>query len=159
MSSLVASVNDNDFLTDLTGNRCFLPFEVLSIDIERAEVVSMNNVYVEAKALLRSGFRYWFDDNETVELYRENEDFRVQTAETGPLLRCFEKPTEDESHSLVTTMKIPTYLGIYAHQPLITKRMGEALKKIGYIKMSKRGNGGNPIHVYRIRKTLPRSLL
>ena len=159
LTSFVASVNGNDFLTDPTGSRRFLPFEVLSIDIERAKAISMDNVYAEAKALLKSGFRYWFDDDEIAELYRESEDFQVQTAEMELLLRCFEKPTEDESYSLMTTTEILTYLGVYTHQPLVAKRMGEALKKAGYIKVSKRRNGGSPIYVYKIRKILPCPLL
>ncbi len=159
LASFVASVNGNDFLTDPTGSRRFLPFEVLSIDIERAKAISMDNVYAEAKALLKSGFRYWFDDDEIAELYRESEDFQVQTAEMELLLRCFEKPTEDESYSLMTTTEILTYLGIYTHQPLVAKRMGEALKKARYIKVSKRRNGGSPIYVYKIRKILPCPLL
>lgn len=159
LANFVASVNGNDFLTDPTGSRRFLPFEVLSIDIERAKAISMDNVYAEAKALLKSGFRYWFDDDEIAELYRESEDFQVQTAEMELLLRCFEKPTEDESYSLMTTTEILTYLGIYTHQPLVAKRMGEALKKAGYIKVSKRRNGGSPIYVYKIRKILPCPLL
>ena len=142
-----------------TGSRRFLPFEVLSIDIEKAKRISMDNVYAEAKALLKSGFRYWFDDDEIAELYRESEDFQVQTAEMELLLRCFEKPTEDESYSLMTTTEILTYLGIYTHQPLVAKRMGEALKKAEYIKVSKRRNGGSPIYVYKIRKILPCPLL
>ena len=158
LASFVASVNGNDFLTDPTGSRRFLPFEVLFIDIERAKAISMDNVYAEAKALLNMGFRYWFDD-EIAELYRESEDFQVQTAEMELLLRCFEKPTEDESYSLMTTTEILTYLGIYTHQPLVAKRMGEALKKAGYIKVSKRRNGSSPIYVYKIRKILPCPLL
>lgn len=75
LASFVASVNGNDFLTDPTGSRRFLPFEVLSIDVEKA------------------------------------------------------------------------------------KRMGEALKKAGYIKVSKRRNGGSSIYVYKIRKILPCPLL
>ncbi len=159
LASFVASVNGNDFLTDPTGSRRFLPFEVLSINIERAKAISMDNVYAEAKALLKSGFRYWFDDDEIAELYRESEDFQVQTAEMELLLRCFEKPAEDENYSLMTTTEILTYLGIYTHQPLVAKRMGEALKKAGYIKVSKRRNGGSPIYVYKIKKILPCPLL
>ena len=159
LASFVASVNGNDFLTDPTGSRRFLPFEVLSINIERAKAISMDNVYAEAKALLKLGFRYWFDDDEIAELYRESEDFQVQTAEMELLLRCFEKPAEDENYSLMTTTEILTYLGIYTHQSLVAKRMGEALKKAGYIKMSKRRNGGSPIYVYKIRKILPCPLL
>ena len=159
LASFVASVNGNDFLTDPTGSRRFLPFEVLSIDIKRVKAISMDSVYAEAKALLKSGFRYWFDDDEIAELYRESEDFQVQTAEMELLLCCFEKPAEDENYLLMTTTEILTYLGVYTHQPLVAKRMGEALKKAGYIKVSKRRNGGNPIYVYKIRKILPCPLI
>jgi len=160
LASFVASVNGNDFLTDPTGSRRFLPFEVLSIDIEKAKRISMDNVYAEAKALLKSGFRYWFDDNEIAELYRESEDFQVQTAEMELLLRCFEKPTEDNPHSsYMTTTEIITYLGLYMHHPLSLKHMGEALRKAGFEKVSKRREGGSPIYVYKIRKILPCPLL
>ena len=156
LASFVASVNGNDFLTDPTGSRRFLPFEVLSIDIEGARSISMDSVYAEAKALLSAGFRYWFDDDEIAELYQESEEFQVQTAETELLLRCFEKPTDDNPRcSYMTTTEILTYLGIYTRQPLTSKRMGEALKRAGFEKVSKRREGGSPIYVYKIRKILP----
>ena len=160
LASFVASVNGNDFLTDPTGSRRFLPFEVLSIDIESAKGISMDSVYAEAKVLLNAGFRYWFDDDEISELYRESEEFQVQTAETELLLRCFEKPTEDNPRcSYMTTTEILTYLGIYTRQSLTSKRMGEALKRAGFEKVSKRRDGGSPIYVYKIRKILPCPLL
>ena len=72
LASFMPSVNGNDFLTDPTGSRCFLPFEVLSIDIDRAIWVDMDQVYAEARTLLHNGFRYWFDDIEIEELHRGN---------------------------------------------------------------------------------------
>ena len=160
LASFVASVNGNDFLTDPTGSRRFLPFEVLAIDIERAKEISMDAVYTEAKALLNAGFRYWFNDEEITELYKESEDFQVQTAEMELLLRCFEKPTEDNPHcAYMTTTEILAYLGIYTHQPLTLKRMGEALKRAGFEKVSKRREGSSPVYVYKIRKILPCPLL
>ena len=160
LASFVASVNGNDFLTDPTGSRRFLPFEVLSIDIERAKAISMDAVYTEAKVLLNSGFRYWFDDDEIVELYKESEEFQVQTAEMELLLRCFEKPAEDSPHcSYMTTTEILTYLGTYTHHPLSLKHMGEALKRTGFEKVSRRRDGGSPIYVYKVRKILPCPLL
>ena len=156
LASFVASVNGNDFLTDPTGSRRFLPFEVLAIDIERAKGISMDAVYTEAKALLNAGFRYWFNDEEITELYKESEDFQVQTAEMELLLRCFEKPTEDNPHcAYMTTTEILAYLGIYTHQPLTLKRMGEALKRAGFEKVSKRREGCSPVYVYKIRKIHP----
>ena len=160
LASFVASVNGNDFLTDPTGSRRFLPFEVLSIDIEKAKRISMDNVYAEAKVLLKSGFRYWFDDDEIAELYRESDDFQVQIAEMELLLRCFEKPTEDNPRSsYMTTTEIITYLGLYTHHPLSLKHMGEALRKAGFEKVSKRREDGSPIYVYKVRKILPCPLL
>ena len=156
LASFVASVNGNDFLTDPTGSRRFLPFEVLSIDINRAKAISMDAVYTEAKALLNVGFRYWFDDDEIVKLYKEIEEFQVQTAEMELLLRCFEKPTEDNPNcTYMTTTEIITYLGYYTHHPLSLKHMGEALKRVGFEKVSKRREGSSPIYVYKVRKILP----
>ena len=156
LASFVASVNGNDFLTGPTGSRRFLPFEALSIDIEKAKAVSMDNVYAEAKALLNIGFRYWFDDEEITELYWESEDFQVQTAEMELLLRCFEKPTEDNPQcTYMTTTEIITYLGYYMHHPLSLKHMGEALRRAGFEKVSRRRDGGSPIYVYKVRKILP----
>ena len=156
LASFVASVNGNDFLTDSTGSRRFLPFEVLSIDINKAKAISMDAVYTEAKALLNAGFRYWFDDDEIAELYKASEEFQVQTAEMELLLRCFEKPTEDNPNcTYMTTTEIITYLGYYTHHPLSLKHMGEALKRAGFEKVSKRREGGSPIYVYKVRKILP----
>ena len=59
----------------------------------------------------------------------------------------------------MTTTEILTYLGIYPRQPLTSKRMGEALKRVGFEKVSKRRDGGCPAYVYKIRKILPCSLL
>ena len=115
LASFVASVNGNDFLTDPTGSRRFLPFEVLSIDIERAKAISMDAVYTEAKALLNAGFRYWFDDDEIAELYKESEDFQVQTAEMKLLLRCFEKPTDDNPPLLLYDHYGNPYLSGYLY--------------------------------------------
>ncbi len=118
MASFVASVNGNNFLTDPTGSRRFLPFEALSIDINQARVVSMDAVYAEAKSLLQSGYRYWFNDEEIAELYHESEAFQVQTAEMELLLRCFELSTTDSDCSYLTTTEILTYLGAYTRQSL-----------------------------------------
>ena len=37
--------------------------------------------------------------------------------------------------------------------------MGEDLKRVGYIKVSRRRNGGSPLYVYKVRKILPCPLL
>ena len=157
LASFVASVNGNDFLTDPTGNRRFLPFEVLAIDIDRAKTIPMDSVYGEAKALLKDGFRYWFNDEEIAELHRNSEAFQVYTAEMELLLRYFTFPTEAEKATkrfYMTNSEIVGYLSVYTRQQLSPKRMGEALRKAGYARECRRVNG-NPVYVYAVRKIFP----
>ena len=59
----------------------------------------------------------------------------------------------------MTTTEILTYLGIYTRHPLTSKRMGEALKRAGFEKVSRRCDGGCPIYAYKVRKLLPCPLL
>ncbi len=153
LASFMASVNGNDFLTDPTGSRRFLPFEVEDIDIETAKRVDMDRVYSEAVWYRKNGSRYWFNEDEIVELHRESEAFHVQTVEYEMLLKGFEKP-EEEVNSFMTTSEILDYLKSYTHLNLQEKRMGEALKKAGFERKSKRIQG-NPMYVYHIRKITP----
>lgn len=151
----MASVNGNDFLTDPTGSRRFLPFEVLSIDIDRAIWVNMDRVYAEARTLLSNGFRYWFDEAEIEELHQGNAAFHVQTIEYEMLLKGFEKPPEHAvTDCFMTTVEILDYLRSYSSLNLSEKRMGEALRKAGFERRSKRING-NPVYGWVIEKSHP----
>ncbi len=111
LASFMASVNGNEFLTDPTGNRRFLPFEVLHIDKPTAESINIDNVYSEIMYLYRQGVRYWFNDTEIEELHLTNAEFEVQTVEFEMLMQYFEKPTEEEeSLFFMTTAQILTCL-------------------------------------------------
>lgn len=133
----------------------FLPFEVLSIDIDRAIWVNMDRVYAEARTLLSNGFRYWFDDAEIEELHRGNAAFHVQTIEYEMLLKGFEKPPEHAvTDCFMTTVEILDYLRSYSSLNLSEKRMGEALRKAGFERRSKRVNG-NPVYGWVIEKITP----
>lgn len=90
---------EKDTLTYIGQNLIINIDDQLKALIKRARAVSMDAVYAEAKSLLQSGYRYWFNDEEIVELYRESEAFQVQTAEMELLLRCFELPTTDSDCS------------------------------------------------------------
>ena len=126
-------------------------------NIERAKTIPMDAVYSEAKALLKDGFRYWFNDEEIAELHRNSEAFQVYTTEMELLLRYFTFPTEAEKATkrfYMTNSEIVGYLSSYTRQSLSAKRMGEALRKAGYTRECRRVNG-NPVYVYAVRKIVP----
>lgn len=155
LASFMASVNGNDFLTDPTGSRRFLPFEVISIDIKTAEQINMDNVFSEVMWLLDNGYRYWFVEEEITELHRLSQQFHVQTTEYEMLLKGFEKPEADEE-CYMTTSEVLSYLQAYTLVKLSEKRMGEALRKAEFERLSKRlTRGANPVQCYRIKKIKP----
>ena len=155
LASFMASVNGNDFLTDPTGSRRFLPFEVIRIDIATAEQINMDNVFSEVMWLLDNRHRYWFVDEEITELHKVSQQFHVQTVEYEMLMQGFEKPEETED-CFMTTAQILDYLKRYSSLTMIEKRMGEALNKAGFERVSKRLNkSSNPVYCYRIKKIKP----
>jgi len=155
LASFMASVNGNDFLTDPTGSRRFLPFEVSEINIEAAKAINMDNVFSEVMWLYDKGFRYWFVDSEIEELHKQSTGFHVQTIEYEMLMRGFECPSCNDLNAFMTTSEILTYLKGYSLLNLSEKRMGEALKKAGFERKSKRLNGNNPIYGWIIKKVSP----
>ena len=156
LASFMASVNGNEFLTDPTGSRRFLPFEVLHIDKPTVESICMDNVYSEIMYLYRQDVRYWFNDAEIEKLHLTNAAFEVQTVEFEMLMQYFEKPSdEEESLFFMTTAQILTRLREVCPMQLSEKRLGEALRKAGFKRVQKRIHSSSySVYGYRIKHVL-----
>ncbi len=135
LSSFMASVNGNDFLTDPTGSRRFLAFEVLQISIDAAQKMDMDLVWAQAYALFKSGFQYWFNNAQIDALHVNNEAFRVTTIEEELLMEYFTpvENKEDATHFYTSSM-IKTKIEEYTKQRLNAKKLGESLVKNNFVK-------------------------
>lgn len=71
--SFCATVNNLDFLHDLTGNRRYLSIPVISTNPDH--IISMRQVFAEAKALYDAGERQWFTREEIVQTNEMNSQF------------------------------------------------------------------------------------
>lgn len=141
-ASFMASVNGIDFLTDPTGSRRFLPFEVVGTDLEAMKKINMDYVYAQAYYLYQSGFQYWFSFEEITHLYQHNAKFNVSTQEEQYMLDYFEKP---EKRNLASnywqSAKIQSYIEQQTKSRLSSKKIGESLRKLGYEKWQRTING------------------
>lgn len=156
LASFMASVNGNDFLTDPTGSRRFLPFEVERIDIAAAQALDMDNVWREAVRLYNNGCHYWFDEKEIEELHEHNRRFQVQTIESEMLARGFMKPMESDTGCFMMTSQVLSYLQGFTLVHLSEKRMGDAIRKAGYERTQKRvGGSAAPSHGWKIKRVQP----
>lgn len=150
LCSFMGSVNRREFLTDSTGSRRFLSFEVLNIDIDRAKRINMEKVYAQAIHLLKSGFQYWFSPEEVKDIEANNSIFKANTLEEEIVLRYYEKPTSASNTLYLTASDLKTKLEEVTRQKLSLHKLGEALAKLGYEKQQKRF-GENRAWVYEIQ--------
>ena len=143
LASFCASTNNREFLTDVTGNRRWLPFEVESIQNPFHTTLPYELMYAQAKYLVEQGwFSYWFDMQEMEELEKHNENFRAQENEEQLLPILFDIPAEGKGEFMTTAEisdKLVTYGGI--KKPMSTRQLGIIMGKMGYQKAQIRISG------------------
>ena len=135
LASFCASTNNREFLTDVTGNRRWLPFEVESVQNPFHITLPYQLIYAQAKALVLQGkFIYWFELDEIETLEKHNEEFRAMENEEQLLPILFDVPAEGKGEFMTTAEisdKLVTYGGI--KKPINTRQLGILLKKKGFI--------------------------
>jgi len=132
IASFCGTGNNPRFLTDLSGNRRWLPFMVESIDSPWERTTDYDGIYAQAYALWQQGFRYWFDDEENAELEQHNRQFEEPNMEEELILTYLRKPYGDEAGEFLTATRIIELIGMYVKCPLSPKRVAFAMNRLGY---------------------------
>ena len=137
LASFCASTNNREFLTDITGNRRWLPFEVESIQNPFDDIILYERLYAQAKAYVECGyFAYWFDMDEIEVLEQHNEKFRALENEEELLNVYFAVPAADSMNSkFLTTAEISEKLISAGNikRPMPLSRLGMILGQHGFI--------------------------
>lgn len=149
LASFCASINGSEFLTDPTGSRRFLPFEVDSLNIKKAKTIDINQVWAEANNIYKSGERYWYTAEETNRLFGGNEIFQLETPEFEMLSEYYRPSEEGDAVQYLTSTQILNQLEAKCNRRLREKQLGEALRRMQFFRTSKK-RGGVSIKVYRV---------
>ena len=134
LASFCASGNRRDFLTDITGNRRWLPFEVESIQNPYYTTLPYDLMYAQAWALVQDPtFSYWFELDEIEVLEAHNQHFRDESNEEQLLPILFDVPAEGKGE-FMTTAQISERLVTYGNikKPMALSRLGMVLGQQGY---------------------------
>lgn len=154
-ASFCGSTNGNQFLLDTSGNRRFLCFQVLGINLDVS--VDLDLVYAQALALYRSGFRYWFNEIEIEEVNRSNSQFERTTLEEEELLNYFEPCKRENATDILMTSEIAERLANYGGKVLVNnaslRHLGEALGKHEFERFKHKGR-----YKYALRLKVEKSL-
>ena len=141
LASFCASGNRRDFLTDITGNRRWLPFEVEEIQNPFFTTLPYERMYAQAWALAQDPlFCYWFELDEIEVLEQHNQHFRDESNEEQLLPILFDVPAEGKGE-FMTTAQISERLVTYGNikKPMALGRLGVLMGSMGYRSVT-RGN-------------------
>ena len=135
IASFAATGNNVQFLSDPTGNRRWLPFEAESIRSPREHPFDYDHIYAQALHLLRSGFRYWFTQEEIIQLNRHNRQFEAPRLERELVSLYFAHPTEEQHGSFMTASRALQVIGSGISQKLSAVSVGRAFSELGFKKV------------------------
>ena len=132
IASFCGTGNNPQFLSDPTGNRRWLPFEVESIVSPRDHPFHYEGIYSQALALYKSGFQYWFTKEEIQELNRHNKQFETPRLEHELVDLYFRKPTDSELGEFISVARALQLISNGISQKLSAVNVGRAFSDLGF---------------------------
>jgi hypothetical protein len=139
-ASFAGSVNTAQFLNDSTGSRRFLCFELESIKYQHE--VDINLAFSQALFLFKSGFRYWFDQEEIKNITENNEQYQLHSPEEELLLTWFEPCPKEEATLFLNASQIAAKIADRTKLNLndgTINKLGKALKKHNFTRLMRQG--------------------
>ena len=142
IASFCGTGNNVQFLSDPTGNRRWLPFEVDSIDSPRDHPFNYEGIYAQAYALYQQGFQYWFSRSEIQKLSEHNKAFETVDMEKELISSRFRNPGEGEKSVFMTATEILQAISGSLSQNISINRIGRAMTDLGYVRVRSNGDRG-----------------
>ena len=142
IASFCGTGNNVSFLSDPTGNRRWLPFEVESIVSPRDHPFCYEGIYSQALALYKSGFTFWFTKEEIQEQNRHNRKFETPRLEHELVDLYFRRPLEHENSMFMTSSRVLQIIGSGITQKLSATRIGMAFNELGFKRVRYHGIRG-----------------
>ena len=132
IASFCGTGNSLQFLSDPTGNRRWLPFEVESIEPPHDNPLDYNGIYSQAYALYRQGFRYWFTQQEIERLAQHNQQFETPRLEVELVQQYFRRPQGKEPGEFISVAMALQVVGANITQKLSCVMIGRAFRELGF---------------------------
>ena len=132
IASFCGTGNNVQFLSDPTGNRRWLPFEIESIESPRDRPFDYEGIYSQAYALYREGFQYWFSQQEILQLAVHNRTFETPQIEQELVDVFFRRPGEHDSGEFMPVSRAMQIVGGSLTQHVSACRLGQAFRSQGY---------------------------
>ena len=131
IASFCGTGNNVQFLSDTTGTRRWLPFEVEQIESPRDRPFNYEGIYSQAYALYQEGFEYWFSPKEIRQLSEHNSQFETPKNELELVDYYFRQPIGADTGEFMPTA-IAKQIVSSPGMNVSTVALGRAFKKLGF---------------------------
>jgi len=135
IASFCGTGNNVQFLSDETGNRRWLPFEIERITSPREVPFDYQGIYSQAYALYQEGFQYWFSREEIQRLSEHNATFETPRTAHELISRYLRKPKPGEPSDFLSATDILQLVGSNPVLKLTTNKIGRAMTDLGFERM------------------------
>ena len=159
IASFCGTGNNIQFLSDPTGNRRWLPFEIESIESPRDHPFDYENIYAQAYALYQQGFQFWFSREEILKLGVHNQTFEVPQMERELISERFRLPCQGEQGEFVTSTDIFQAISGSMVNRLTPNKVGRAMTDLGFQRMRYNGERGYVVVAYSAEEIKARQRL
>ena len=132
VASFCGTGNNLQFLSDTTGTRRWLPFEVESIESPLSTPFDYDGIFSQAYALYQQGFQYWFSSEEIQQLTQHNRQFETSQSANELIDEHFRKPVGIEGGDFLPASVILQLVGGVNMRELSTAVLGRALTAMGF---------------------------
>jgi hypothetical protein len=142
IASFCGTGNNMQFLSDPTGNRRWLPFEVESIESPREEPFEYEGIYAQAYALYQQGFQFWFSREEILKLAEHNRQFETPRLESELVQLYFRKPVGVEGGIFMSVARAMQIVSANISQKISAVYLGRAFMEQGFRRVKSCGQRG-----------------
>ena len=132
IASFCGTGNNPQFLSDKTGNRRWLPFEVEQIRSPREHPFHHDGIFRQAYRLYRDGFQYWFSKEEIECLENHNKDYETSDTEKEQVDLYFRKPSGIQEGVFMPISEAIKIVGENSSLRLSNVLMGRAFMELGF---------------------------
>ena len=132
IASFCGTGNHQQFLTDITGNRRWLPFEVKNILSPYDHPLPYEGLYSQVMHLWQSGFAYWFDQEEIRSLAKHVSRFEAPNVEEDQIRKHFRIPNPGEAYEIYSVADVLSVINMELKVQLSATKVGMLLNKLGF---------------------------
>lgn len=137
LAVLAGTSNENELLSDPTGNRRIIPIWVFSIDNQAYNAIDKTALFMEVYRLWEAGWSHRMTKRDIEYLKQDSEEFETTISESELLIKYF-SPTGAEEW---TASDIKIYIEQRTNQRLSVTVLGRELKRLGFKQKHIKCNG------------------